>query len=119
MKIPSLSVSNVLTVLQKIAPVFFGPRMEVSTTAPRCREDVAVFYTIAGTRHGNALKGTWLRLHLVNAGRMKATGCVVYVKRIERNGVQLDNETSPLEWTDHDNDFSPRLFRQETLAANT
>ena len=110
MKIPSFSASTVVTMLQKVAPVFLGPRIEVVTTAPRCKEDVAVFYTIAGSMHGNALKGTWLRLQLINSGRMKATGCLVYVTKIERNGIQLDKESSPLEWTDQDRDFSPKVL---------
>jgi hypothetical protein len=103
-------MSTVMTTLQKLAPVVLGPRVEISTTAPRCKEEVAVFYTIAGKTHGNALKGTWLRLQLVNSGRMKATGCVMYVTKIERNGVQLDNESSPLEWTDQDRDFSAKVL---------
>ena len=84
----------------------------MSTSAPRCKENVAVFYNIGGVSHGNALNGTWLRLHFSNVGLMKATGCLAYFTRITRNGVVLDTDSSPLEWTDEEGEqlFGPKVL---------
>jgi hypothetical protein len=66
------------------------------------QENVAVFYNPGGVTHGNALRGTWLRLQLSNVGLIKATGCVVYVTSVARNSAPIETDSSELEWTDED-----------------
>ena len=97
-------MENVVKLISWVNPlsIVLRPRLVLTSGKPRCREAVAALYD-------PPCPALYLRVWVYNFGLSPALNCSVFVNRVLRDGQILDDERSPLNWTDIDT-FQPQIL---------